>query len=151
MNTEMIETIRQAEGRYLTDSEIDVLRSYAVDFTQRLAAARGVEARERKIVDDAVERYLARRPEAAGQRAAVEEELRTTLRYATQAFVKKDMAAFEKDFVPWFAELVLALAPREEVVQRHAFLKAALEEHLDPIDARKIAAYLETWIAELAR
>lgn len=151
MNTQLHETIRQAEGRYLSEGEVDVLRAYALDMRERLAAARAVEAREPKILDDALERYFARRPDAVARRAALEDELRTVLRHATAAFVRKDMPAFERDVVPWLAELALATAAKEDVVQRHAHLKSAVEEHVDPIDARKIAAFLETWIAELSR
>ena len=64
MNSDIRETLSDAEGRYLEPEEQTMLMEYADSLEQRLIIMRDVQATESEIVDSVVETVMEQHPEA---------------------------------------------------------------------------------------
>jgi hypothetical protein len=155
MNTELRKMIVAAEGRYLHESEIASVRSWAIELRARLDAVARLAAREDAIVEEAMERFLERHPDfhagAREGRARGLRDFRLTLRYLGSAHVRDDEAFYRSHFSTWFAELLLPLMPAELLVESMRGLRDALESQLDAADGRCFVRYLDIFLADLER
>lgn len=155
MNKQLRKMMVEAEGRHLTESEREQLRAYAATMGERLEAARRLEQAEARIVADAVEAFAARHadyfratPEAREKTAR---DFALTLRYVGAAHVRDDADFFRTQFAAWIGTLLRDLVSAAVLIDGQEQLRASVERHLDPADARGFRRYLAIYIEELGR
>ena len=155
MNTELRRMMVEAEGRWLADAELARLRDYALALPARLDAARRLQAAEGIILARAGElfatrhaEYITRVPDAGTK---VARDMALTLRYLASAHVRADPEFFKKSYAAWIGQLLLALVASDVLISGQECLRTAIEESLDPADARAFVRFLDMFIEELSR
>jgi hypothetical protein len=154
MNTQLRQLLTQSEGRFMTDAETAAMRGWAVGMTARLECARRVEAAEDRLAAAITEAFMGR---AADQRdrdhaeAKTDRDVRLTLRYLALGHVRDDLPWFRTAFAEWIGEMFRSLAPPETLAALGDAMRAAIDEHLDPMDSRALRPYLDCFDAELRR
>ncbi len=150
MNTELRSMIVNAEGRFLSDQEVDALREYATGMGQRLSAARRMQAAEERIYVRALER-LGDVRRLHGGRAEGIEELRHMLRRVALAHVRADLTHFVEAHAEWVAEQLCQLIEPAALVSSFETLREAMAEVLNEADTYAFEPYLHAFIEELRR
>jgi hypothetical protein len=104
MNTELRKMIVEAEGRFLSETEVARMREYAITMRTRLDAVRRLEGLDSSIVLGAVERFVAKQPEyvkkTPGAAEKARRDLTVTLRYLAAAHVRMDRRVPPRDGRP---------------------------------------------------
>lgn len=153
MNHDLRKMIVRAEGRYLTDAEVAQVRDYAMNMPARIEAARRLEEREGQILERAAAAFLGNHADYAKRVPdAVEKtkrDMALTLRYLAAAHIRSDMDFFRRNYAEWISELLRSIVACEVLVSGQKCLRDALEEGLDPVDARSFVRYLDVFIEAL--
>jgi hypothetical protein len=155
MNKQLRRMMVDAEGRYLSENELDQLRTYAASMGERLEAARRLEQAEARIVADAVDGFAARHPDyfrtTPEAREKTTRDFTLTLRYAATAHVREDAEFFRTNFAAWIGTLLRDLVSPQILIDGQEQLRDSLDRHLDAADARCFRRYLNIYIEELGR
>jgi hypothetical protein len=155
VNSSLRQLLIQSEGRFLNDTETAAMRAWAVGMGPRLETARRVEAAEDRIAGAIVDAFM--RGAAVDQRerddadAKTARDVKLTLRYMAMAHVRDDLPWFRTAFAEWIGEMFRALAPQATLVILADAMRAAIDEHLDPMDGRALRPYVEAFDEELRK
>jgi predicted nucleic acid-binding protein len=152
MNTELRGLVVGAEGRYLSDAEMARFREFAINMTGRIETARKLQHREPLVVTEALRLLTERVPDVAkqtGQLPRARSFLEHTLRYAALAHVRSDPEFFRRAYAEWSREQLRAALPDATVTACVECLQRALDEQLDPVDARAVGRFVDVFMETL--
>ncbi len=151
MNTQLRQIMVQSEGRFLSDGESAALRQWAIGMAQRLECARRIESIEARLVATITETFHARVAERGQLQAKTASDVRAAIRYIATAHVRDDLAWFRTAYAEWVGESLRALAATATLTTLGEAIRAGIEEHLEPMDARALRPYLDCFDEELRR
>jgi hypothetical protein len=152
MNTELRALVVAAEGRYLSDTEMARFREFAINMSGRIDTAKKVQQREPLVVTEALRLLTERVPDLskqAGQLPRARSWLEHTLRYAALAHVRSDADFFRRAYAEWSREQLRVALPDATVAACIECLQRALDEQLDPVDARAVGRFVDVFIETL--
>lgn len=147
MNSDIRETLSDAEGRYLEPEEQTMLMEYADSLEQRLIIMRDVQATESEIVDSVVETVMEQHPEAVERHQKLRDktarDVSMVLRYCVLAMVKDDPEYLEDQVLHWFRKVVVEAFEMDEYIDTaYSTLIDEVDRHLEADDFQILAPYL---------
>jgi len=151
MNTQLRQILVQSEMRFLTDGEVGAFRQWAIGVTERLECARRIEALETSLVATSTETFHARVVERGQLQAKTASDVRAAIRYIAMAHVRDDLPWFRSAYAEWVGEALRALATSATLTTLGEAIRAGVDQHLEPLDARALLPYLACLDEELRR
>jgi hypothetical protein len=146
MNTELRKLFVEAEGRFLSETELARARSFALGARGRLDVSRRLEQLEDELVRDIDERvFVAGGPHdgvTRDRRELLGRHLRVLLRHLAQAHVREDVAYFSRSYGGWAGRVAHAFVDPGLFVLACRELVALLGERIDPGDAVALGRYI---------
>ncbi|HJK98244.1 MAG TPA: hypothetical protein RMF84_13520 [Polyangiaceae bacterium LLY-WYZ-14_1] len=153
MNTDIEKIFDNAEGRYLSEGEVQQIRSFAMGLPDRFQAAKRLGAQEEAIATETVQRFVQKYPEQ-GHHPEVREkavrDMRITLRYIAHCYVRDDVDFFREAFAEWVAEILCAMRPAVVLADAYKMLQTVATEKLGP-DASAFQPFFESYVRELEK
>lgn len=151
MNTRIKTTLINAEGRWLTDSEAQIIRDYARDMPERARRCRRLEQAEGRIVAAVLAQLPSlsrRRPDRALEQG-LDEDLRALLRRIAAAHLNDALVEFDEGWAALVAELFGAVEDVELLASFYACVEPELRATLDARDAEHFIPYTRAFCARL--
>jgi len=148
MNYEIKQLLKGAEGRYLTDLEMQKLIGYAAGIRRRLEVADQLERAEAEIIARSTRATMERFPMLTtlhGEQTAerVQRDQTFVLRYAMLAMIQRDPDFMRDKLSTWMATILEALCDLEPVIAGMQHTIDACREHLSPECFEELRPYLE--------
>jgi hypothetical protein len=108
VNHAITDMLKQADGRYLTKDEGQLLREFASSLEARLAAMEELSQKEGKIIDRAIKEVMRAYPDykdkyPEGQQKGTR-DMTFVLRYCAHAMVRNDARFLEDTVLAWACE-----------------------------------------------
>ncbi|MDX2011126.1 MAG: hypothetical protein SFW67_13085 [Myxococcaceae bacterium] len=148
MNSAITDMFKQADGRYLTKDEGQLLREFASTLEARLAAMEELSQKEGKIIDRAIKEVMRAYPDykdkyPEGQQKGAR-DMTFVLRYCAHAMVRNDPRFLEDTVLAWLATILRGVGLRANLIADayRAVEKFALEE-LSPPSAELIRPWIQ--------
>lgn len=148
MNSTFVATLHQADGRYLSDQELQPLETYCRGFGQRQQTYQLLSAQAETLVMQSLQRL------AQTHRSTVQEhgpKCKRDMAYAlsciAKAVLSDETAGFQEDFVLWMENITRALHKGESAARAYGFLKLEIEERFPSPCAALVVPYLDNLIA----
>ncbi|MDA0674211.1 MAG: hypothetical protein O3C67_10970 [Cyanobacteria bacterium] len=140
-------TLREADGRYLSDNELDPLETYWSSFAIRAQTYQLLRDQADTLVLQALRRL------AQTQRATVQthgQKCQRDMAYALSCIAKAvltdEAQDFQEDFALWMENITHALHKGESAAQAYGFLKQAIQAQLPETSAQLVMPYLDDLI-----
>jgi hypothetical protein len=153
MTPEIRETMKAAEGRYLSPEEARTVLDACRDVERRLGVMRAVEQREAIIVRQTVEKVLSQFPkfyqERPGAQDKCERDVALTLRYCTLAMLHHDPDLLREKLLYWMRSILRSLEFNEITRFTYETLGETLKKHLTPAEAEEMRKYVALCAEEL--
>lgn len=155
MNTELRKMMVKAEGRFLRPEEEERTRAWAKGIRTRIELHNRIRAAEDAIVDAASTAFVELHGEMAEQiphfRDKVGRDYRLFLRYVAHCVVRDDVEFFRRAYAEWIADLLSGMTEADVLKSGYEVLKVALQEQLEPSDARTVLPYVDLFLQELGK
>lgn len=155
MNHKIEDTLRAAEGRYLTKSDQQVLREWAQALDTRLKASDEIEAKESAIVQKTLREIMSAYPDYEQRykdpKMKGTRDLTLTLRYVVQAAVRADDRWLDDALLTWFETVLRGVGLTKDFVEdSYKTMARVISEETTPATAAVVRPYLDRVIAVLA-
>ena len=152
MNTQLIEMLQAADGRYLTREEQQTMLRWSEGLSARFQAATFIAAKEDVMVKEVIELLKAKYPNMGRYHADGWEkgyrDMQLVLRYMVRAMILEDVQDLDDKLLYWFRTILRAvnLTPKfikdayellRQVCQRQ--LPADVFQRLDPVIVHTIS------------
>jgi nitric oxide reductase activation protein len=140
--------VREAEGRYATDAELQFLEDYTQSFPHRLRAYQNLRKQERSLIQQSYNQLKAQHPELfpAGQKEAVRKWQRDTiwiLRYSAVAMLLDDVDSLRDRILLWFQTIMRAFGVQKTCYLTYSSLKTLAPQLMGEADGALLAEVLE--------
>lgn len=140
--------VRDAEGRYATDAELQFLEDYTQDFPSRLRAYQNLRKQERTLIQQAYNQLKANHPELfpVGQKEAVRKWQRDTiwvLRSSGVAMLLDDVDTLRDRMMLWFQTIMRAFGVHKTCYLTYSTLKTLAPQVMGAEDGALLAEVLE--------
>ena len=122
------ELLRNTEGRYATDAELQFLEDYAKGFPARLKAYQLLRKQERSLLQATYSQLRSRQPDLfpAGDKEALKKWQRDTIwviRFSGLAMLLDDVDALRDRLMLWFQTIMRAFGTQKTCYHTYAALK----------------------------
>ncbi|MEL6545827.1 MAG: hypothetical protein AAFQ82_14440 [Myxococcota bacterium] len=121
MNRQIMDTLKNAEGRYLTKSEMSSMLEFANQLEARLKASEEIERCEDTIISKLMEEMTTAYPDFTNQYGrGMEAGSRDTaliLRYASQALVRDDVEWLDRVILTWMNTILKGVGLTEGFIR----------------------------------
>jgi hypothetical protein len=146
MNTDLRKLFVEAEGRFLSETELARARSFALGARSRLEVSRRLQELEDELVRDVTERvYAADGPHenvTRDRRELLGRHVRVLLRYLAQAHVRDDASYFRRSYGGWAGRIAKTFVDQTQLTAAYRALLELLGERIDAADAVALGRYL---------
>lgn len=140
--------LRETEGRYATDAELQFLEAYSKAFPDRLRAYQNLRKQERALIQQTYNQLRHEHPGLfpAGQPEAVRKWQRDTiwvLRASGVAMLLDDVDSLRDRLMLWFQTIMRAFGVQKTCFLTYATLKKLAPQLLGPEDGALLAEVME--------
>ena len=154
MNHQIKTLLQNAEGRYFTEVEGELLIAYGETILARLDTMQAVERAEKAIVDDVVpavfERFPAFKQEyGPSAEPLIRRDQTLSLRYATFAMILQDEGFIYDKLAVWFRTIIFSFVKPDLILAGYAALHAGCRTHLTAEDAEMVIKFTKVIVREL--
>jgi hypothetical protein len=150
MNHVLTEHIYRADGRYFTDSELNLLTDFIHTYQTRLNAYAILSERANQFVKQAVQKLAQTDGHAVREhQEKCERDMEYVLRSIAVAILKNDEEGFKQHLILWMQNIMAALHKDTQSARAYKFLQDAIKSGVSEDCARLILDYLDEFIAAL--
>jgi hypothetical protein len=150
MNTILAQSIREADGRYLSDSELDTLDTYVGSYSDRLKTYGLLHDRSEEFI------LMALKTLAQTDAQTIREhkdkcvrDMGYVLRGIAIAILRDDPRAFREEVLLWMQNIMAALHKEKQSSRAYRLLQEVVVAELPAESAALINGYLEEFITAL--
>jgi len=150
MNTNLAEQVSQAEGRYLSDSELTAFQNFIDGHRLRLSAYKHLKEQGDSLIVDTLRSLMpSHRKVIQNSGDLCKRDMSYVLRYAAFSMLKDDENSFREELVLWMQNILSALHKQEQSVQFYSTLQTMISQQLPTNEAELINYYLTIFIDSL--
>jgi hypothetical protein len=148
MNNALLESLRQSDGRYLSDVELRPLAQFVASFDTRFSAYTRLKNDGEALVLKALRQLMPTTHRAVVQEhgAKCQRDMLYTLECIAKAILLDDPASFLDEYVVWMQNITRALHKEDSAVAAYRSLRAEIAATLPEAEAQLIQGYLDTLI-----
>lgn len=147
MNTRFESMFADAEGRYLSQDEIQRVTTYTESIGARLAAMKAVEAVEAKIIEEVIEEVWKKHADFERRhvdaREKAKRDITLALRYCALAMVRDDDSFLTDKLLYWMRTILQAFHFGQVIDTTYRALIVRTQAHVDARHFRLIEPYLK--------
>jgi hypothetical protein len=148
MSNTLVETIHQADGRYLSDQELRPFESLVQSFTIRLAIYKHIKSDGKTLVVNALRRVIQTKHRQAIQEhgAKCQRDMLYTLDCIAKACLIGNTSIFVEEYVVWMQNITRALHKEDSAVDAYRALQEEVRGTLPGEPAMVVNSYLDKLI-----
>ncbi len=155
MNRQIMETLKNAEGRYLTKAETSSMLDYAQKLEARLRAAEEIQNKEESIISKLMSEMTNAYPDFQKQYGrGMEAGTRDTglvLRYSTQAMIRDDVDWLDRVILTWLNTILRGIGFTEGFVRdTYVMMERCCQAELSPESFELLQPFVQRAQASLA-
>lgn len=146
------QTLMQADGRFLNDTELQELQTYAQSFSTRQTAYQVLSNKGEALVVAAL-RQLAttHRQEVQTHGAKCKRDMSYALKEIAKAVLMDDSEVFQQGFALWMENITRAVHTTNSAAQAYTCLKAVVNEAMSAECAALVVPYIDDLITSFSR
>ncbi len=150
MNSTVIATVLQADGRYLTDDELQPFQSLRKTHATRLRTYGLLEEQAEALINQALDTMAQTEPNTISQhRSVCQRDMSYVLRAIAVAILQDDEAAFIEQLVLWMQNIMKAVQKEKQSAWAYRILQEVVSEKLPAMNARLVNHFLQVFIDSL--
>lgn len=150
MNSTLLQSARQADGRYFTDAELKPLERYVQTYAIRLKAYSMLREKGDELVLHALRKFAVIETEIIQQHG---DKCKRDMTYVTHvlasSLLKDDERAFREEFVLWTQNILTAFHRNQACSRAYRILQQVITEKMPDDCAKLLNVYLEEFILAL--
>ncbi|WOD37870.1 hypothetical protein [Nodosilinea sp. E11] len=152
MNTALIESIKQSDGRYLSDAELRPLAQFVASFDSRYATYTYLKDNGETLVLNALRRLMSTQHRQVVQEhgSKCQRDMTYTLECIAKAILLDDPSGFMEEYVVWMQNITRALHKESSAIDSYRSLQTELTDALAPEAAQLVNGYLEKLVTAFA-
>lgn len=141
------QAVHQADGRFLSDSELQELESYIQSFSARSQAYKFLSDNADTLVIQSL-RQLARthRQEVQSHSAKCRRDMSYALKEIAKAVLMDESEAFKQEFSLWMENITRAVHKGDSAARAYACLKEELKKSMPPQSVNLVVPYVDELI-----
>jgi hypothetical protein len=152
MNSTFFDVTQQADGRYLSDQELQPLETYLNTFATRVEAYESLRDNADSLVMQSLRRLVQTHRRVVQEHGAkCKRDMLYSLSYIARAVLSDDETAFQQDFLLWMENITHALHKTESATRAYGFLKQEMQDTLPPQCAALVIPYMDELINTFSR
>ncbi|PZV19855.1 MAG: hypothetical protein DCF21_06465 [Leptolyngbya sp.] len=152
MNTSLLESVQQSDGRYLSDSELRPLAQFVASFDSRFRTYTRLKDEGDALVIKALRQLM-----PTGHRAVIQEhgakcqrDMLYTLQCIAKAILLDNPDGFIEEYVVWMQNITRALHKESSAIDAYRSLQAEITATLPQEAAQLVNGYLDKLITAFA-
>jgi hypothetical protein len=152
MNNALIESIQQADGRYLSDIELRPLAQFVASFETRFRTYTRLKDGGEALVLSALRRLMHTPHRATVQEhgSKCQRDMLYTLECIAKAILLDNPDGFVEEYVLWMQNITRALHKETSAIDAYRSLQTEVAATLEPEAAQMVNGYLDTLIKAFA-
>ncbi|MBD2108918.1 hypothetical protein [Nodosilinea sp. FACHB-13] len=152
MNHILLNSIRESEGRYLSDSELRPLAQFVASFDTRFKTYTRLRADGKTLVLNALRQLMvgSYREVVQVHGAKCQRDMLYTLECIAKAVLLDDPDGFMEEYVMWMQNITRALHKQDSAIAAYRCLQAQVLATLPETSAQLINSYLDKLIQALS-
>jgi len=150
MNSTLITNVLKADGRYLTDEELQPFQSLGKTHATRLRTYGLLEERAEALINQTLDKMAQAEPTVISQhRSVCHRDMTYVLRSVAIAILQDDEPAFMEQLVLWMQNIMKAVQKEKQSAWAYRILQDVVSEKLPAINARLVNHFLQVFIDAL--
>lgn len=150
MNTILEQSIRDADGRYLSDSELDTLDAYVGSYEDRIKTYGLLHDRAEALILKALQTLAQTDAQTVREhKDKCVRDMGYVLRSIAIAILRDDPHAFREEVLLWMQNIMAALHKEQQSSRAYRLLQEVVVAELPAASAALINSYLEEFITAL--
>lgn len=152
MNTSLLESIQQSDGRYLSDAELRPLAEFVASFDSRFRTYTHLKDKGEALVMKALQPLTANEHRAVIQAHGdkCQRDMLYTLECIAKAILLDNPDGFTEEYVVWMQNITRALHKESSAIDAYRSLQAEITATLPLEAAQLVNGYLDQLITAFA-
>lgn len=152
MNTALIESIKQSDGRYLSDTELQPLAQFVASFDSRYKTYICLKHDGEALAIKALRRLMSTQHRQVVQEhsSKCQRDMTYTLECIAKAILLDDSTGFMEEYVLWMQNITRALHKESSAIDAYRSLQAEITATLPQAAAQLVNGYLDQLITAFA-
>lgn len=150
MNSNLEQQIRDADGRYLTDNELDTLDTYVETYALRLSTYTLLQEKAEDYILQSLQllsKTDARTVELYHEKCV--QDMGYVVRAIAVAILRDDEIAFRQELLLWMQNILTALHKEKQSSRAYRLLQTVINTQMPPESAALVDHYLDEFITAL--
>lgn len=143
MNSTLMQSVRQADGRYFTNAELKPLQQYVQTYSTRLQAYTMLREKGDEFTLLTLRKFAIAEPQVVQQHS---EKCKRDITYVMQtlalSLLKDDERTFREQLVLWMQNIMAALHKGQQSARAYQILQQVVAEKMPPECAKLVNGYL---------
>jgi len=150
MNIVLEQNIQNADGRYLTDNELDALDGYVQTYAIRLKTYTLLQEKSGEYILRALQQLAKTDAQTVQQhKDKCVRDMEYVVRSIAVAILRDDEEGFRQELLLWMQNIMAALHKEQQSSRAYQLLKTVLEEDMPQECSTLVNHYLNEFIAAL--
>lgn len=150
MNNLLQKQFNDADGRYLTDSEIQPLESYLESYRARLATYQLLQEKSDQLVLQTLRQMIQTDREVVQRYGEIcRRDLNDVLRYIAASILRDSEDKFREQLLLWLQTIMIALNKQEQSAKAYMLLQELINKTFPVEHVQLIRPYLDLVISAL--
>ncbi|MEO1146084.1 MAG: hypothetical protein AAFY26_10865 [Cyanobacteria bacterium J06638_22] len=150
MNTLLERYIQEADGRYLTDSELGTLDAYLSTYSTRMQAYKILQEKSESFILEALQQLAQTDAQTIRQhKDKCVRDMVCVMRAIAVAVLRDDEQAFRDELLLWLQNILSALHKEQQSSRAYRLLQDVVSKEMPSESAELVNYYLGEFIAAL--
>jgi len=150
MNSTLIANVLKADGRYLTDEELQPFQSFGKTHATRLRTYGLLEERAEALINQTLDKMAQAEPTVISQhRSVCYRDMSYVLRGVGVAILQDDEPAFIEHLVLWMQNIMKAVQKEKQSAWAYQILQKVVSDTFPAVNARLVNHFLQIFIDAL--
>lgn len=150
-NSVLSQTIYQADGRYLSDSELSPFQGLVNSYEVRLKTYSALRERSDELILNSLRQLMRTHRQIVQTKGAnCKRDMAFVLRYIALNILKDDQQGFVEEFVVWMESITKSLRKEESAIRAYQALRTVIATSMPADMVHLIDPYLDIFIKALA-
>lgn len=151
MNTALLELVKQADGRYLSDEELQPLERYTRSFVLRFHTYNLLQEHSQQLILQTLRRLIQTHRKAVQEHGAkCQRDMTYSLECIAKAILLDDTPGYIEGYVLWMQNITRALHKQDSAVDAYRLLQVEVTATLPAESAQLVNEQIEHLVVAFA-
>ncbi len=144
LNHTLEQSLIEADGRYLSSTELYPLEQYIRSYTTRLQTYQQLSKHSEKLVMQTLRKFAQTYPEPIRQHGArCKYDMTEMVRYIALSILRNDELFFKEQMMSWFDTIMRAYKKTNHCTTAYRYLQKAVDATLPPACSSLVRSYID--------